>query len=73
MSANDRKAAWRRAWLYGSAVFLAALLLFLPTLGHDFVWDDLSILLPNPGLGDWSRLGEVLSALVPELVRAEIA
>jgi Flp pilus assembly protein TadD len=50
------------SFLAGAAVFLAALLLFLPTLGHDFVWDDRSILLPNPALGDWSRLGEILTS-----------
>ena len=43
-------------------MFITALLLFLPTLGHDFVWDDRSILMPNLALGDWSRLGEVLTS-----------
>ncbi len=46
----------------GAAVFVVALLLFAPTLGHDFVWDDKSILLDNPALGDWSRLGELLTS-----------
>ena len=52
----------RAARLCGAAVFLVALLLFLPTLGHDFVWDDRSILLPNLAPSDWSRLGEVLGS-----------
>ncbi len=49
-------------WLLAVAVFVVPLLLFAPTLGHDFVWDDRSILLPNPALGDWSRLGELLTS-----------
>jgi len=49
-------------FLAGAAVFLAALLLFLPTLGHDFAWDDRSILLPNLARAEWSRLGELLTS-----------
>jgi hypothetical protein len=41
---------------------VVALLIFVPTLGHDFVWDDRSILMPNRALGDWSRLGENLTS-----------
>ena len=54
--------ARRVAALGGAAVFLVALLLFLPTLGHDFVWDDRSILLPGIAEVEGSGLRDALTA-----------
>jgi tetratricopeptide (TPR) repeat protein len=44
-----------------AAVFVVATALYLPTLGHGFVWDDLSILMANDSLSDWSKLGANLA------------
>lgn len=43
-------------------VFLVAAALYLPAVWHDFVWDDLSILMTNPLLDDWSKLGSNLTS-----------
>jgi hypothetical protein len=43
-------------------VFFVAAALYLPAVGHEFVWDDLSILMANPALGDWSQLGSNLTS-----------
>ena len=51
-----RTANWRLA-LAGAVVFLAAAALYLRTVGHELVWDDLSILMAADSLDDWSRLG----------------
>ncbi len=44
------------------AVVLLAVVLYLPALGHEFVWDDTSILMANPRLLDWSQLGSNLTS-----------
>jgi tetratricopeptide (TPR) repeat protein len=41
--------------------FLVAAALYLGTLEHGFVWDDLSILMANDSLADWSKLGSNLA------------
>lgn len=48
-----------------AALFLVAataVLLFLPALAGDFVWDDRSLILENRLLDDWSDLGGALSS-----------
>ena len=45
-----------------AGVFLAAVLVYASTLGHDFVWDDRTILLAHEDLGDWSRVTETLTS-----------
>ena len=60
--ASGPQRAGRAALFSGAAVFLAALLLFAPTVAHDFVWDDRSILLPNIARLEGSSLGEVLAS-----------
>jgi protein O-mannosyl-transferase len=57
---------WRRLTdsplrLAAGLTFLVATALYLRTLGHQFVWDDLSILMANDSLADWSKLGSNLA------------
>jgi protein O-mannosyl-transferase len=40
--------------------FLLAVLAYLPTLGHEFVWDDVTFIAENPAAHDTASLGESL-------------
>ncbi len=53
---SDRETRGLWLLLAGTAVFVFAAAVYLPTLGHGFVWDDVSILMANESLGDWSKL-----------------
>ncbi|HTW90375.1 MAG TPA: tetratricopeptide repeat protein [bacterium] len=46
-----RRAGQPRPWLVFGAATLIALVLYLPTLKYDFVWDDRMLILNNPSLG----------------------
>lgn len=46
---------------YAMLVFAAAVLAFSSSLGNGFVWDDRQMIVQDPTIGDWSRLGDALS------------
>lgn len=60
--ARGAAATPRKGWVLVLGVpLLLAALAYLPTLGHDFVWDDVTFIVENPAARDATRLGESLA------------
>ncbi|MFT3916400.1 MAG: tetratricopeptide repeat protein [Anaeromyxobacteraceae bacterium] len=49
----------RHGWLEPAALFALSLALYLPSLGHGFVWDDQAQVVANRWLSGWGHLPEI--------------
>lgn len=48
----------RRVWI---ALVLASVVVYVPTLRNGFVWDDRDLVVGNPRIGSWERVGEIFT------------
>jgi protein O-mannosyl-transferase len=66
-----RLAGWRRAGLL--LVPLAAIFVYLNSLGGDFVWDDRFLILENPGVQSFQALGQIFTKDYVFLAKTNLA